>query len=244
MQLCIQKQCVLDVCYKLDGWIMSYWERNENLPDSNVVVDWLCIDNREIDVDAIPRRYSDSPHAVLEVWILGWVSRRVNCAIHGCYIPTTESWRERRKSERLDKNRKPVFDLPQVIKLSFMAVSPLTVDKTNHNCVLLGYHLDIWGGLGAPVRHNCRGWLLVTVNLMTLSSWDTTTLPSYPFRGNVLKFDFELRVKAKALPPGSKKDCKLDTDNTVSTEKNNTIYHFLRQIPNSVMTWNICYCFT
>lgn len=121
---------------------MPYRDRNENLPHSDVVVDWLCIDNREIDVDAIPRRYSDSPHAVLEVWILGWVSRRVYCAIHGCYIPTTESWRDRRKSWRLDKNRKPPFDLPQVIKLAFMALSPLTVDKTNHNCMLLGYHWD------------------------------------------------------------------------------------------------------
>lgn len=110
-----------------------------NLPHSDVVIDWLCIDNREVDVDAIARRYSDSPHAILEVWILCWVSRRVNCAIHGCYISTTESWREERNSKKLGKNRKPDFDLPQVMKPAFMVLSPLTVDKTYHNCVLLGY---------------------------------------------------------------------------------------------------------
>lgn len=70
---------------------MSCREGNENLPHSDVVIDWLCIDNREVDVDAIARGHSDSPHAVLEVWILGWVSRRVNRAIHGCYITTAES---------------------------------------------------------------------------------------------------------------------------------------------------------
>lgn len=90
-------------------------------------------------------------------------------------------------------------------------------------------------GENAPVRYNFRGSLLFAVNLMTLSSSDTKTPPSYPFRGNVLKFDFELGVKAKALPSGSKKHCKLDRDNTVSTEQNRTIYHFLSQIPNTVV---------
>lgn len=85
------------------------------------------------------------------------------------------------------------------------------------------------------LRYNCRGWLLVAVNLMTQSSSDTEPPPSYPFRGNVLKFDFELGVKAKALPSGSKKHCKLDRDNTASTEQNKTIYHFLRQTPNCVV---------
>lgn len=90
-------------------------------------------------------------------------------------------------------------------------------------------------GENAPVRYNCRGWFLVAVNLMTLSSSDSKTPPSFPFRGNVLKFDFELRVRAKALPSGSEKDCKLDRDNTVSTEQDKTIYHILRQTPNSVL---------
>lgn len=107
-------------------------EKNEHLPHSDVVVDWLCIDNREIDVDAITRRYSDSPHAVLKVWILGWVSRRVNCAIHRCYIPTTESWREGRKSARLDKKGNQAFNLHHVIKPAFIKVARPTVDKTNH----------------------------------------------------------------------------------------------------------------
>lgn len=120
---------------------------NKNLPYSDIVIDWLCIYHREIDVDAITRRYSDGPHAVLEVWIFGWVSRRINRAIHGCYIPTTESWREGRKSVRLDKNKKPVSNLPLVIKLTFMAVLPVTVDKTKNNCVLLGYHWDNGGWL-------------------------------------------------------------------------------------------------
>ena len=60
-----------------------------NLPNSDVVVDRLRIDNRKIYVDAIPWRYSDSPHAVLEMWVLSRVSRRVNRSIHGCYIPPT-----------------------------------------------------------------------------------------------------------------------------------------------------------
>lgn len=82
---------------------------NKDLPHSDVVIDWLCVYHGEIDVDAITWRYSDSPHAILEVRILGRVSRGINSAIHGCYIPTTERWREGRKegrkSVRLYKNR-------------------------------------------------------------------------------------------------------------------------------------------
>lgn len=178
-------------------WIISYWESNGNLPHSDVVVDLLCIDNREIYVDAVPRRYSDGPHAVLKVWILGWVSRWVNCAIHGCYISTTESWRERRKSEMLDKNRKPA--VPQVIKLAFMAVLPQTVDKTNRNSVLLGYRWDTGGRMHLLLQEMVTGccelddadWF-----------WHYNSLRHTP--SDVLKFDFELGVKAKALPSGSK----------------------------------------
>lgn len=54
----------------------------EYLPHSDIVVDWFSIDNRKFDIDAITGRYSDSPHAVLEVGVFGWVSRRINCAIH------------------------------------------------------------------------------------------------------------------------------------------------------------------
>lgn len=82
-------------------WILSHFERYGNSPHSDVVVDRLRIDDREVDVDAIPRRNPDCPHAVLKVRVLGWVSGRINCAIHGCYIPTAESWRERRESEGL-----------------------------------------------------------------------------------------------------------------------------------------------
>lgn len=124
----------------------SVRERDENLPHSDIVVDWLRIDDGEIDVDAIAWRHSDSPHAVLEVWILSWVSRRVNGAIHGRYISTTESWSEGRKSERMEKNTETVFDLLQVIKVVFMTVPPLTVDKTNHNWMLLGYRCECCGG--------------------------------------------------------------------------------------------------
>lgn len=121
--------------------MMSYRENNKYSPYGDVVIDRLCTYHREIDVDAITRRNSDRPHAVLEVGIFSWVSRGVNCAIHGCYIATTESWRDR----RMDKDRMPVSDLPQVIKLTFMTALPPTVDKTNNNCVLLCYHRDTGG---------------------------------------------------------------------------------------------------
>lgn len=197
---------------------MSYWENNKDLPYSDVVIDWLCTDHREIDIDAITRRYSDSPHAVLEVGIFSWVSRRVNSAIHGCYIATTESWRDKRKSKDLDKNRKPVSELPQVIKLTFMAVLPLTVDKTNNNCVLLGYHWDTGGWLGMLHLLDTTAGDVYSLQ-WTWWHWVVLTLklPVIPFRGNVLKFDFELGVKAKLLPSGSKRN------NTVSTQQNKTI---------------------
>lgn len=52
----------------------------------------------------------------------------------------------RRKESESDwkENRKPVFDLLQVIKLC-MAILPLTIDKTDHNCVLLDYWWDTEG---------------------------------------------------------------------------------------------------
>ena len=95
---------------------MTYLERIGNLPHSDIVVDWLSIDNREIDGDAVPRRHSDSPHAVLKVWILSWVSRRVNCAIHACYIPTTESCREGKIRDAGFKKKKAFLALPQIVK--------------------------------------------------------------------------------------------------------------------------------
>lgn len=51
---------------------------------------------------------------------------------------------EGREKAMSDKNRKPV--IPQVITVAFMVVLPLTVDKINHNGVLLGYHPDTGGG--------------------------------------------------------------------------------------------------
>lgn len=63
-----------------------------NLPHGNVVIDRFCVDYREVDVDAVTRGDSDHPHAILKVRIVGWVTRRINCAIHGGYIPTAESW--------------------------------------------------------------------------------------------------------------------------------------------------------
>lgn len=85
-------------------------ETHGNSPHSDVVVDRLRIDDREVDVDAIPGRNPDCPHAVLKVRILGRVSGGINCTIHGCYIPTAESWRERRESEELTE--KPTAELP------------------------------------------------------------------------------------------------------------------------------------
>lgn len=57
--------------------------------------------------------------------------------------------------------------------------------------------------------------------------------PSYHFKKNVLKCDFEPVVKAKELPLASKRqDHKLNRNNV---EQNKTIYHFLKQIPNSAV---------
>lgn len=125
-----QKNYVCSVRTKCVGRTLSNCERYGNSPHSDVVIDWLCVDDREVDVDAIPRRYPDCPHAVLEVRILSWVPGRINCAIHGCYVPTAESWKEGRESERLMENEKPTLNLLQVINffsLSFMVVWPLTL---------------------------------------------------------------------------------------------------------------------
>lgn len=70
---------------------------NANLPNCYVVIDRLRIDYREIDVDAVSGRYSDSPHAVLEMGILGWVSGRINCTVHRRDVATTESCDEGKK---------------------------------------------------------------------------------------------------------------------------------------------------
>lgn len=100
--------------------------RFQNSPHSDVVVDRLRVDDREVDVDAITRRNPDCPHAVLEVWILGWVSRRINCAIHGCYIPTAQSWRERRESGGLAENPTAYQKARKRFLLLFMGTQTLT----------------------------------------------------------------------------------------------------------------------
>jgi hypothetical protein len=45
----------------------------------------------KIDVDSIPRGNSYKPKAILKVWIFIRIPRRINGAIHCCYIPTTKS---------------------------------------------------------------------------------------------------------------------------------------------------------
>lgn len=90
-----------------------------NLPHGNVVIDRLCVDYREVDVDAVTRGDSDHPHAILKVRIVGWVTRRINCAIHGGYIPTAESWN---RGWLIENIKKHVLDLLQVIKGAFMAI--------------------------------------------------------------------------------------------------------------------------
>lgn len=114
-------------------WTPSHCERYGNSPHSDVVVDRLGVDDREVDVDAIPRRNPDGPHAVLEVRILGWVSGRINCAIHGCYIPTAESCRERSESEGLTE--KPTAELLWAIKLFLLLFTVIwTLTLTGSAC--------------------------------------------------------------------------------------------------------------
>lgn len=105
-----QKMNVRCRSQKCVWWMPPHCETHGNSPHSDVVVDRLRIDDREVDVDAIPGRNPDCPHAVLKVRILGRVSGGINCTIHGCYIPTAESWRERRESEELTE--KPTAELP------------------------------------------------------------------------------------------------------------------------------------
>lgn len=99
-----------------------------NSPHSDVVVDGLRVDDREVDVDSVPRRNPDCPHAVLEVRILGWMSGRINCAIHGCYIPTAESWRERTESEGLtEKPTAGLLGAKKLFLLLFMVIWAVTL---------------------------------------------------------------------------------------------------------------------
>lgn len=119
-----QKMNVRSRSQKCVWWILSHCERHGNSPHSDVVIDRLRIDDREVDVDAEPRRNPDCPHAVLEVRILGWVSGRINCAIHGCYIPTAESWRER------SEQKNQVLNYQKARKrflLLFMVIRALTL---------------------------------------------------------------------------------------------------------------------
>lgn len=83
--------------------MLPLYKRHGNSPHSDVVVDRLRVDDGEVDVDAVTRRNPDCPHAVLEVWILGRVSGRINRAIHGCYIPTAERWREEERIRGTDR---------------------------------------------------------------------------------------------------------------------------------------------
>lgn len=80
-----------------------------------------------------------------------------------------------------------------------MVILPLTVDKISHNSVLLGYHPDT-GGENAPVRHKCKEWLLSVVKLIMMTDFDSKTLSITALQ--MFKSDFELRVKAEALPSG------------------------------------------
>lgn len=63
----------------------------EVVPDGDVVVDGLCVEHGEVDVDAVAWRHSDAPYAVFKIGVVGRVARRVDGPIEGCDITTAKS---------------------------------------------------------------------------------------------------------------------------------------------------------
>lgn len=109
-------------------------------------------------MDAIPRRNPDGPHAVLEVRILGWVSGGINCAIHGCYIPTAESCRERSESGALTE--KPTAELLWAIKLFLLLFTVIwTLTLTGSACRQAAG--------GTQIKRSEIHWILAVEDLMT-----------------------------------------------------------------------------
>lgn len=53
------------------------------LPDSDVVVDRLRLQQGEVDVDAVARRDRDKPDAVLQDRVLIWKPGRINSTVLG-----------------------------------------------------------------------------------------------------------------------------------------------------------------
>lgn len=166
---------------KCVGWILAHFVRYRNLPHSDVVVDRLRIDDREVDVDAIPRRNPDCPHAVLKVRILGWVSGRINCAIHGCYIPTAESWRERSESEGLTE--KPTAELPEGQK----TISPSLHGHLDTNFDPISLLSGYWWYTDIKSRMQ---WIVEVKDRMTLASFAIKRIKGY-----MLKSYFELTIQ-------------------------------------------------
>ena len=61
------------------------------LPDSDVVVDRLRLQQGEVDVDAVARRDRDKPDAVLQDRVLIWKPGRINSTILGCDVISARS---------------------------------------------------------------------------------------------------------------------------------------------------------
>lgn len=61
------------------------------IPNGDVVVDGLGLQQGEVDVHPMPRWYGDEPHAVLQDWVLIWESRGINGAILRGHIISTRS---------------------------------------------------------------------------------------------------------------------------------------------------------
>lgn len=59
------------------------------LPHSDVVVDGLCAEDSEVDVDAIARGNPYAPHAVLKVRVFSRVAGGEDGAIHRSNVSST-----------------------------------------------------------------------------------------------------------------------------------------------------------
>lgn len=69
--------------------------RGALLPDGDVVVHSLRLQQGEVDVHPVPRRDRDQPHAVLQNRVLIGKARGINGPVLGCHVVPARSWKGR-----------------------------------------------------------------------------------------------------------------------------------------------------
>lgn len=62
----------------------------EVIPDGDIVVDGLCVEHGEVDMNAVAWRHSDAPYAVFKIGVVSRVARRVDGPIEGRDITTAK----------------------------------------------------------------------------------------------------------------------------------------------------------